>query len=238
LPCDELLLEDVVKPEVQAAYKCCIFLNAFYLTDAQTQAIEKLKRGGRTLVWLYAPGYVRDTGLSAKSVEAVTGLGVGVDPAPQTLAYRLPDRTHPITAGLEDKEYYGDRRPVAPRFCVTTPDATVLGVYADGKAAVALKDFGTHRSFYSAVPALPFPLLKNLLRYAGCHVYVNDEIYMDATKDFLLLTNSFDGPRTVAVSLPRPRDVSDLLTGRQVATGVTRFEAPMAPGETVLYRLR
>ncbi len=238
MPHDELLLEDVLKPEVQSAYKCYVFLNSFYMTDAQAQAVEKLKRDGKTLVWLYAPGYVRDSGLSAKNIEEVTGFSVGVDPTQWKLAYRLADKNSPLAAGLEEKEYLGDARTASPRFYVTTPDATALGVYSDGKVAVAVKDFGAYKSFYSTVPVLPLPMLKNLLRYAGCHAWVNEDIYMDATRNFLMLTNTFDAPRNIQVSLPRKCDVSDLLTGKAVASGARQFNMPLAPGEARIFRLK
>ncbi|MBI4024805.1 MAG: discoidin domain-containing protein [Verrucomicrobia bacterium] len=238
VPYHELTLEDIVKPEVQSGYKCCIFLNSFFMTAPQVRAVEKLKRDGKTLVWLYAPGYVRESGLSAKNIEEVTGFRVGMDRTQWKLAYRLVDRKHPVTVGLEDKEYLGDPRTVAPRFYVTAPGATVLGAYSDGKAAVVSRDFGTHKSIYSCVPHLPAPMLRNLLRYAGCHIYVADEIYMDATRNFLLLANSFDRKRKLTVNLPAKRDVFDLFSGKLAAKDADRFDAEIAPGETLLYRLK
>ena len=239
-PYHELVFEDVLKPEVQNAHKCFIFLNAFYMTDRQRRAVESLKRDGKTLVWFYAPGYVSDDGLAIANVEKLTGFRTGIDHQPGPLTYQVTDTSHPLLTGVRKGKYGGKFGATSPRLFITdrSPDVSILGTYSDDKAALAARDFGTHKSIYCTSSYLSTAMLRNVLRYAGCHVYVEDDIYMDATRDVLMLTNTFDRERTLSVSLPTRCDVVTLLTEDPVARGVDRFEVRVRPGTTLLYRLR
>ncbi|BBH25039.1 hypothetical protein Back11_63840 [Paenibacillus baekrokdamisoli] len=73
-PFDRYLIEDLEQGLIPDHYKVYIFMDTFYLTDAQRAAIEKLKRGGRTLVWTWAPGYVSESGLSTTGMQSLTGI--------------------------------------------------------------------------------------------------------------------------------------------------------------------
>ncbi|BBH25037.1 hypothetical protein Back11_64000 [Paenibacillus baekrokdamisoli] len=73
-PFDRYLIEDLEQGLVPNNYKVYIFMDTFYLTNAQRAAIEALKGGGRTLVWTWAPGYVSDSGLSTANMASLTGL--------------------------------------------------------------------------------------------------------------------------------------------------------------------
>ena len=239
VPVDELIFEDILKPEVQKGYKCFVFINAFYMTPDQRRAVEGLKREGRTLVWLYAPGYVSDTGLATAGIESVTGFRVGIDHTKQPLTYRLEGGDSEFTRLAEDVPYGGQSGPVSPRFFIhEDPGIKVIGRYADGKTALAARDFGSYKSVYCTSPYVPTAVFRNIARWAGCHVYVDQEMYLDATDDFLMLTNSFQAEREVTVRLPARKDVFDLESGKPTAQGVDALRIVMQPGETVLYRLR
>jgi hypothetical protein len=240
-PYDMLLLEDIEKSSVQDDYDCYIFLNAFYMTDKQKQIIEKLKKaGGNTLVWAYAPGYASKENLSTENIEKITGFKVQADYNSQPLSYTLTDEKHPITRGVENLKYGGRAGNVSPRFYVTDQSrgVEVLGKYPDEKAALVAKDFRRYKSIYAAVPYFSIKMLRNIVKYAGCHVYVDDDIYIDATKDFLMLTNSFTGKRELKVRLPEKYDVQELITSDSIAVGANSFNVEIEPGQTLLYRLK
>jgi len=161
-----------------------------------------------------------------KNIERITGFAVQAEHESQRLRFRLVPRSHPITDGVDTgligacegaahRSYVeGDAlkglstaKPgvregaVSPRFVITdeSEGVTILGRYDDGKAACAVRDFGTHKSIYCAVPQLPTRALRNIVRFAGGHIYVDEDMYLDATRDMLMLTNTFDRERTVTV---------------------------------------
>ncbi|MFD0713865.1 S-layer homology domain-containing protein [Paenibacillus sp. GCM10027626] len=75
-PFDRYVIEDLEQGLVPDDYKVYIFVDTFYLTNAQRTAIERLKNAGRTLVWTWAPGYVSENGLSAAGMETLTGISL------------------------------------------------------------------------------------------------------------------------------------------------------------------
>jgi hypothetical protein len=237
-PHHELVLEDLEKPKVQNDYKCYIFLNAFYLTAEQREIVESLKRDGKTLVWIYAPGYVTDTDLSVDHIESLTGFSTNAEFKTQPLTYQTSQSAHPILAGVESGSYGGSMGEVSPRFYVTDPKAEVLGSYADGRAAFVARDFGSHKSVYCTSTFMTTAMLRNILRYAGCHIYVEDDIYIDATHSMIMVTNTFKKERTVTVSLPRQCDVFELVHETPVASGVRSFEVSLPRSSTLLYQLQ
>lgn len=237
-PYHELVLNDIEKPQVQEDYKCYIFLNAFYLTDEQREIVESLKRDGKTLVWIYAPGYVTDTDLSVDYIESLTGFKTGVEFKLQPLTYMTSNTSHTILSGVEPGSYGGSTGQVSPRFYVTDPEAEVLGSYSDGRAAFVARDFGTHKSVYCTSTFMTTAMLRNILRYAGCHIYVEDDIYIDATHNVIMVTNTFEKERTVKVNLPRKCDVSELVHETPVASGVRSFEVALPRSSTLIYNLQ
>ena len=238
-PYHELLFEDILKPEVQRDYRCFIFLNAFYMTDEQRRAVDGLKRDGNTLAWFYAPGYASDRDLSVANIERITGFQTGVEHTRRPLTYRTTDLAHPLLDGVPPGDYGGQGGDLAPCFHITdpSPEVAVLGRFVDGKAALAARRFDDYTTVYCAASFMNARMLHNLLRYAGCHVWVEEEIYMDATHNVLMLTNTFDRERTLDVRLPRRCDVLTLPARVPVARDSTRFEAHLPRGHTALYHL-
>ena len=55
-------------------YKVVVFLDCQYLTSKQAAWVERLKFGGRTLVFIHATGYVSETGLSRERMERICGM--------------------------------------------------------------------------------------------------------------------------------------------------------------------
>ena len=78
-------------------------------------------------------------------------------------------------------------------------------------------------------------LLRNIARYAGCHIYneANDVIY--ANRHFICLHSAQGGSRTI--NLPKQMNVWDVFAEKQIASSVASFQTDILPGSTVLYYL-
>ncbi|MCY2932176.1 MAG: beta-galactosidase, partial [Planctomycetota bacterium] len=104
-PLGYYLLDDVLAGRVPQA-KLYIMLNAFRLDDAQRRALrERVCNGGRTVVWMYAPGLVGEDALreaGAKQPICGTGwFGVGVGFYPE-LYSNVPGMDY-----IDRHHYYG-----------------------------------------------------------------------------------------------------------------------------------
>ena len=61
-------------------YQVYIFMNLCYATPEHRATIERLRKAGKTLVWLYAPGYLTDQGADLASLCEFTGMDVEIIP--------------------------------------------------------------------------------------------------------------------------------------------------------------
>lgn len=240
VPCDELLLEDIERTEVRDHYKCYLFINAFHLTRAQRQSIDAIKASGRTVVFMYAPGYVTDDDLSLANLRSLVGMAVDVHhPRRNLMDYTITDTQHPITKGVTSAGPYtvswGGMRPY-----FTIPNqssATILGRYVEDNAGALAVRNDTPNVIYCAASYMPADLLRGIFRYAGCHVYADAPIYMDATDNFLLLTNDIEENQTVRITLPGPRKVVNTYNDKVFVDRVSRFAIQMKPFQTLLYSI-
>lgn len=240
VPYDELLLEDIERTSVQDQYTCYLFINAFRLTAAQQQAIESIKSSGRTVVFMYAPGYVDGNQLSLANLQNLTGMTVNIHHNRRSLmAYTIDNTQHPITSGvINTGPYEGSWGGMWPYF--TIPDqagVTILGRYIEDNAGALAVRNDAPNVVYCAGSYMPADLLRGIFRHAGCHVYTSAPIYMDASDNFLMLTNDLAGTRTIAVTLPRARKVVDTATGEVISDGVARFTVTLRPAQTLFCRL-
>jgi len=230
---DAYLLTDFLRADLPS-YKLYLCLNAFFVPDPLREAIHrKAAATGATVLWIYAPGYCTDTGLSVEVMKALTGVGVQAEerelapvlkPTDHTLCPRELDATQ--ASGIA----------VSPAFRVDDPSAQVIALRAsDGAPAVALQRMTGWTSIYSASYNLPPNLLRSLARAAGCHVYLEtgDPLYADNA--FICIHAAKEGEKTV--TLARTARVTNAMTGQTVSMGGRQVSLKMRFGETVLLKL-
>lgn len=150
-------------------YEVVVFGNTYVLDDEERTFIqEEVARGGRTLVWFYAPGYINETTseASARSISRLTQIDVtptSLSEAPEVSMSIAPDSTIHYTLGDE---------PFAPLFAVSDTDAQSLGRFVEnGKSAVARKTFDDHTAWYVGVPSRETQPVQHILQSSGAHVY-------------------------------------------------------------------
>lgn len=236
-PYDLILKSDLSNPKTRKDYKLYLLMNPFYLNDAERNTLNQLKRDGKTLVWFYAPGYVSDSGLDVAGVRAMTGLNIQQKPVPkEELRMQVGSTAHPLTAGLNKSTFvpnnYAGITEVGPVFYVDDAKAQTLATYPDGKTAWAARDFGDWKSIYTAVPLLNTQAFRNIAKFAGVHLYCEEDITMGADNRFLMFTNGYEKPRTLKVQLPEIKTVKDAFTGEIISQGQKYFSLEMDTPQT------
>jgi len=99
------LLEDL--PDLPD-HKLWIIWNAFALSEQERAAInQRLKQDNHWIIWVYAPGLVKQGRLSEKSVSVLTGINVGVKQIKVPFLVTITEPAHPLTLGLEGTAYGG-----------------------------------------------------------------------------------------------------------------------------------
>jgi hypothetical protein len=164
-----------------------VFLNAFKLTPQQRAKLDKLKRDNRTIVWMYAPGYIGDKRFSLDAVCQLTGFKVKTkDGDGRHLSYAvksndpLANKLEPIVGLVEMKrsscDYpaskYGRNWDIQRFWIEKEPSVVSLASYAeDDKISVGVKRFDNWTSVYAAVPSgFTAQMMNNLAKEAGIYV--------------------------------------------------------------------
>ncbi len=239
-PFDVYLLSDLGKiPD----YKMYVFLDTFYLTEKDLRVIkEKVLCNNHTVLWIYAPGYVTDQGLSADAVSNITGIKIAVADVDTEFAASLSDTGNSITKGLDTglKWKAGDG-PFGPLFYSVDDNAATLAVLTDqvkeysGKPAMAVKEMKGWRSIWCGVPEIPSALLRQIAKTGGVHIYDDSDDTVYANRFMLGVAANDAGEREIR--LPKPAKVIDAFTGEVVSEKTANFKINFKQYETKMWWL-
>ncbi|MHB1463181.1 MAG: hypothetical protein ACYC1M_17980 [Armatimonadota bacterium] len=226
------LMSDAAKlPE---SVKLVVVVNAYRLTRRQTDTLGRLGRPGRSIMWLYAPGlYEASEGAVGKRNPARMSVSTGI-------RLEMDDTARPLLAIStisKDKTPFGVGTG-QPVIWSSDGDAKVLANYADtGRAAVVMKDRGGWCSVWSGVPNPAVPLLREIARKAGVHIYneTGDTFY--AGNGTITIHSNHPGQKSI--KLGQPCDVEELFVDRPLVWhGVSVIEFDMADIRTQVFRVR
>jgi hypothetical protein len=251
-PFEQLFVEDLARTDLPP-FKLYIMANLFYLSEQEREIIDcATQRQQRrvTALWVYAPALIRDASANIINMQRLTGLRFGADLVEAELDVEITRNDHPITEGLAIGMRYGtgvDReqylRPPKAQYLPKT--TTSLAFYAEegwgqtlgracstGQPGLVVRELGGLQSVYSAAPVLSWPLLRNIARYAGVHLYTEGGHMVWGNNCFLAVYAQSDGEHVVR--FPRPVDVEEAYDGVSLGQQVTEVTLPMKKWETRL----
>jgi hypothetical protein len=106
-------------------------------------------------------------------------------------------------------------------------DVEVLGRYANGDCAFASMKTGKAQSVFYGSYYLELPVLRDIAKRAGVHIYSDATDPIEANGDFVTLHARFSGKKTIR--LPKRTSVYDVFGGKVVAKDVKEFsfDAPL-----------
>ncbi len=181
---DTAYLDDLPRLDL-THYRVIVFGFTPYLTDEHVAFIKKnIVTPGRTVVWVYAPGYTDGKSLNADRVSEVTDIKIAkstVNLPPQLLI-----RENSIASGFPEMRIDTTIQDAwtMPTFQVVDGEAEVLGYYGGSReVALARKPVGGTTVWYSALPLKNPSLLREIYRQGAAHIYneKNDVLHADST---------------------------------------------------------
>lgn len=213
------LQSDVTARNFPTSAKLYVFLTPYRLPADQRAAIkEKLQNGGKTLVWMYAPGVCDVKGEPDEGAHELVGITLRQQSWNMEVGSRFSEGRHVITQGTLGRTL-GVRERLNPSFFVDdeSRDVTVLAEYAQsGLPSVAVRELDGWRSVFCGEPTLSPELFRGLCRYAGVHLYTTGgDDYVFVGDGWLTLHATRDGSR--AIALPPGKSLYDLGERRVVA---------------------
>jgi len=232
-PFDLYELKDLTDPKFPE-YKCYVFLNCFYVPREVRRAVnEKLKRDGKVLVWMYAPGLIDDDGLAAGKMEELTGIRLSANASPSTLE-TVPGGSGKFGSLVSGK--WGVADSVSPSIWVDDSAAAILGRNPTSERAnFCVKEMPGWTSVYAPGPTIPSAVLRKIARLAGCHIYSESDDPFYCNWSYLAMHAAEGGKK--AFHLPGKFGVRDALTGESVSRDADRFSVEMERHETRLFEI-
>ena len=258
-PVDIYYHNDLSNPDMPS-YKLYVFWNTLVLTQKERQEIrERLKKEHAVALFVYASGVIdpeQDNAFSEDYITDLTGIRIKRIDERYDSKFRINGEAHPATAGLDSRLLYGwfDRRRTQslhaamlnpeshydsylyPLFYSEDSEAKVLARFlTSGVPALTLKETDGFTSLFCGAKYLKADLLRQIARFAGCHIYCDSEDVVYADRNYLVFHGSSAGTKTLRF----PREVSPYEVyeensyGKQV-TEIT-FEAYL--GETKMFYL-
>jgi hypothetical protein len=236
-----LYLQDDLTHKDLPNYKVYIFIAPEFIEEKTRRRIEELKRDGKVLVFLHAPGMIGSAD-PANAIAKITGMQVRLIPEVTTYAANWEKGPNALLENLSGR--FGDRPYSFPHagvpakgcaFEIIDPSATVLAKFcANNKPAVAYRDFGTWKSVFMAIPCVDAQFMNNLAKLAGAWVAAASHDAVYANQNFLTVHAQSPGKKTL--KLRYPSKVSDAITGEVIADNVSEFSVEMTFGQTRIFR--
>jgi hypothetical protein len=210
-------------------YKVYIFLNQFALSWQQRELIRnKLQKDGKSLVWLYAPGYINpdNNSKSLANIASLTGLSLRKDNNVDfSIDYSLIGVEQTINTNLSK----------IPRFFVAGSNIAPLAKYVKGGFVCAgIKKMKNWNSVYLGFPGeYPTVFWRNLAKRLGVHCYINSEDGLYVGPYFIGIHNKSAGK--IKVDLREKLWVYDLWNDKLVAKNVKEFVISPQKNSTSLF---
>ena len=220
-------------------YRMCIFLNCTAVEKEMAECIEReLKNTQRTLLWFYAPGYIRNSKRDAAFAAELTGIEFSA-----VESGIMPMLTECWLDGR--RLSYGLNRAVYPRLTANDPAAEELGYFVNGTtivgqkhgsgAALVRRKFADFSSVWSASPGLPSCMLTEFAAEAGVHIYSRRGDQIFTAPGWFGIHAKVSGD--LEIPFPGTYRFRDAITGEEFPAGDKLLLKNLRRGETRFFEL-
>ena len=257
-PADRYFHNDLSDPRMPD-YKLYVFMNTLYLSDAERDEIKKkLKRNNATALFMYGAGVINPDKEEIFSPDNMTDL-IGIDMAMVRDAvrgkFKFTEEDNLFNAGLDKYEVYGDFKrkmwanhasymnreknskvTLYPLFYTDDKDAnTVARLCENGLPALSVKKCDGYTAIYCASRYIGSDVMRGIAKFAGCHLYLENDDVIYACESFLTVHSS--RTETKKIKLPRKASALEVYEKKYYCENNDEFLCDMKLGETKTFRL-
>ena len=253
VPVRTYLLQDLALdnfPEHRVFY----FPNLYKFDDQRLSLLrKKVFKDGNVVVWGPGSGISDGHVVGPASAAKLTGFDFEFLNVNHPHRVAVTDFSNPITAGLDADTVFGSPLSYGP--LLFPKDGTQLGLAwtkqarnysglsvkpmgkgarGDNPAGAKLGEGDWASVFVTATP-IPTDLWRNFARYAGAHVYLENNDVILADSSIVAIHSIQSGARTIR--LPGRFDVVDLVSGKPVGESIDRIRIQIEAPQTRVFRL-
>ncbi len=256
-PADRYYHNDMANPNMPD-YKLYVFMNTFYLTDKEREDIrKKLSKNNATALFMYGAGLInpdRDDILSPANVTELTGFDISMEDGVFAGMMKF-DKTseHPVAKAMDKGEIYGDfkrkmwlnvssymndikKSKVHLYPGIFAEDGEAIAHFLDTKKpSLSVKKHDGFTSVYCGSKFLSADVIKEIARFAGCHIYSDTDDVLYANNDYVAIHASKSG--TKKIHLPCTASAFEEYEEKYYSQNSEYIELDMLKGETKMFRL-
>ncbi len=239
VPWRAVLMSDLLKHKELLKHKAILFLNPFKLTPEQVDFLKKnVLCKGRMVGFMGPVGIFQETGLSTSVAEDLLGCGIEFHRDP----INLRGASFPPWSGSKELWWGTTAKKTFTEIFLpkSLADAEVVCHLIDdpedtskGRVAAFVKDRGDWTLFWSAVPGLRAPLLRELARRSGVPVVSSSDDPLFAGRGFVGIHAASNGEKRIV--MPRAGKVRELISGKRWKGKTKEITVPMKVGETLIF---
>lgn len=240
-------------------YKLYVFFNSLCSTAEERRIIkEKLRKNGASALFMYGSGIVDFEGekvFSVENMKKLTGIDIAMDEGCYRGKFKV-NKGHPVTERLDPGEIYGDftrkmwanfasfmgriklsEVNIYPLLYADDKDITILGTFCDsGKPALVYKESEGFGSFYCGSKYLSCDIIKEIARFAGCHIYSETDDVLYTGRNYITIHASETGKKKIIFREEcTPYEVYE---NKVYGENITSLEFELIKGETKMFELK
>jgi len=257
-PSDRYFHNDMDNPDMPD-YKLYVFVNTFYLTDAEREIItKKLKKNNATALFMYGSGCINPDNkniFGPHNVSEFTGIDTKMSDEVVRGKFRFLKDNDLFTEGLDKYDIYGDfkrkmwanasgdytriktsRVHMYPEFYAEDKNAkTCAYILENGHPALSVKECDGFTSVYCASKYLSSDIVRNIARFAGCHIYTDSDDVLYANKYYVAIHATKSGTKTI--KLPQKCKVTEVYENKVYCENSDIIEFNLNRGETKMFEI-
>ena len=255
-PSDRYFHNDMANPDMPD-YKLYVFVNTFYLTTKEREIIKKkLAKNNATALFMYGSGCINPDSeniFGAHNVTDFTGITTKMNDEVVRGKFKFCKDDTLLSEGLDKADIYGDfkrkmwvnasrdlariktsRVHMYPEFYADDEAAkTCAYILENSHPALSVKQCDGFTSVYCASKYLSSDVVRNIARFAGCHIYMDNDDVLYANKHFVAVHAAYSGKRTI--KLPQKCDAVEVYENKCYCKNSDTIEAEMYKGETKMF---
>ena len=219
-------------------YKMYIFADLYAPTPETIARINQLKRDGKMLIFTGSTA-IANIGDAAENLASITGIKVKkLDKVVPAVLKFIPQNAPAPFDTISAGQYISGGR-IHPLMLPVDPPAQLFGTLTADESVktLAYRDFGTHKVFFSAIPALTPDIYRTLAKLANVHIISHDNNTMIyAGRNMLGVHTSQCGNKKLFWH--KKATFTDAVTGKVYARNTQVLTLPMLENETKILEVK
>lgn len=257
-PSDRYFHNDMANPNMPD-YKLYIFVNTFYLSDEERKVIKaKLSKNNATALFMYGSGVInpdKEEIYSADNISDFTGIKTRMNNDVVCGKFKFSKDDTDISKRLDKWDIYGDFKRkmwanashdmnrikqckvnLYPEFFADDESAkNVAYILETRHPALTIKENKEFTSIYCASKYLSSDVLREIARFAGCHIYMDNDDVIYVNKNYITVHSSKSSEKII--KLPQKASAYEVYENKHYSNDSTEIRFFMHKGETKMFQI-